>query len=159
MDLWSALSARLHAGTVGLPRHERLIAELKSLRQESFAFGSRWRVVDSSRKLHRDVSVALAGACYAAGEATVCRSPLCDDTDCTGESPYLVMGSVGSKAWEWRHSPDVIAEFEASRDRVSRAMAVAERLGRDMFGEIEAAGGGEDAVSRIVDELLRQEVA
>ncbi len=68
MALWGALAGRLHARTLTIPRHERLIAELRSLRQESFAFGSKWRVVDSSRKFHRDVSLALAGACYAAGE-------------------------------------------------------------------------------------------
>ncbi len=65
--LWGALSARLHAGTLTIPRHERLLAELKNLRQESFAFGAKWRVVDSSRKFHRDVSFSLAGAVCAAG--------------------------------------------------------------------------------------------
>jgi hypothetical protein len=68
IDLWSALAARLHGQTISIPRHERLLAELKNLRQESFAFGSKWRVVDATRKLHRDVSLALAGACYAAAE-------------------------------------------------------------------------------------------
>lgn len=66
MDIWSSLLARLHARTVSLPRHERLLAELKNLRREEFSFGSKWRVVDASRKLHRDVSLALAGACFAA---------------------------------------------------------------------------------------------
>jgi hypothetical protein len=69
MELWGALAARLHAQTLSIPRHERLIGELRSLKQEAFAFGSRWRVVDSSRKFHRDVSLALAGAVFAAGEA------------------------------------------------------------------------------------------
>jgi len=68
MDLWGALAGRLQTRTLSIPRHERLLAELRGLRQESFAMGSQWRVVDSSRKFHRDVSLALAGACFAAGE-------------------------------------------------------------------------------------------
>jgi Terminase large subunit, T4likevirus-type, N-terminal len=68
-QLWGALAARIHARTVSLPRHPRLLEELLSLRQEAFAFGARWRVVDSSKRLHRDVSLAVAGAVYAAGEA------------------------------------------------------------------------------------------
>jgi hypothetical protein len=71
MLIWSALAARLHARTISLPRHERLLAELRGLRQEAFAFGSRWRVVDSSRKFHRDVAVSLALAVHAAGEPGV----------------------------------------------------------------------------------------
>jgi hypothetical protein len=67
MELWGALVARLHAQTLSIPRHERLIAELRNLRQESFAFGGKWRIVDAGRKYHRDVSLALAGACQAAG--------------------------------------------------------------------------------------------
>jgi len=66
MDLWGALLARLYAGTLSLPRHERLLLELRNLRREEFAFGSKWRVVDSSRKFHRDVSLTLAGAVFAA---------------------------------------------------------------------------------------------
>jgi hypothetical protein len=68
MELWSALTARLHSQTLSIPRDERLIAELRGLRREEFALGSKWRVVDSSRKLHRDVSVALAGAVMLAGD-------------------------------------------------------------------------------------------
>ncbi len=60
MKLWSALAARLHARTLTIPWHERLIAELRALRQQQFAFGSKGRVVDSSRKFHRDVSLGLA---------------------------------------------------------------------------------------------------
>jgi hypothetical protein len=44
------------------------LAELRHLRQETFAFGSRWRITDGSKRLHRDVSLELAGAVYAAGE-------------------------------------------------------------------------------------------
>jgi hypothetical protein len=68
MAVWSALAARFHQQSLSIPRHERLLAELYHLRQESFTFGSRWRVVDSSRKFHRDVSFALAGVVFAATE-------------------------------------------------------------------------------------------
>jgi terminase large subunit-like protein len=67
MQLWSALAARLHARTLSIPRHQRLVSELRGLKQEGFNFGSRWRIVDSSKKFHRDVSLALAGAVFAAG--------------------------------------------------------------------------------------------
>ena len=69
MRLWSALAARLHAGTLSLPRHARLIDELVNLRQEEISLGGKWRVLDGSKKFHRDVSVALALAVAAAGEA------------------------------------------------------------------------------------------
>jgi len=69
--IWGALAARLHARTLSIPRHERLIAELRSLRQETIGGNpSKWRVVDSTRRLHRDVSLALAVACFAAGDAS-----------------------------------------------------------------------------------------
>lgn len=74
MKLWGALAARMHAGTLTIPRHERLIEELHNLRQESFTFGSKWRVVDASKRIHRDVSLALAGAVFAAEEPQ--REPL-----------------------------------------------------------------------------------
>jgi hypothetical protein len=69
MHMWSALAARLHGQTVSLPRHERLLAELRNLRQEPTMFGSKWRIVDASRRYHRDISAALAMAVAAAGEA------------------------------------------------------------------------------------------
>jgi hypothetical protein len=82
MKLWSALAARLHAGTLTIPAHTRLVAELRSLRQEAVALGAKWRVIDQSKRLHRDVSVALAGACLAAGERRRCEH--CDDVACNG---------------------------------------------------------------------------
>jgi hypothetical protein len=75
MDLWGSLLGRLHARTISLPHHDRLLAELRGLRKEEFSFGSKWRVVDSSRKLHRDVSLSLAGACFAAGQEAAGMSP------------------------------------------------------------------------------------
>jgi len=68
MKLWGALAGRLHARTLTMPRHDRLVSELRNLRLEAFALGSRWRVVDASRQFHRDVSFALALAVWAAGE-------------------------------------------------------------------------------------------
>ncbi|MDO8475021.1 MAG: hypothetical protein Q7W02_02295 [Candidatus Rokubacteria bacterium] len=70
IQIWSALAARLHARTLSIPRHDRLVAELRNLRLEAFALGSRWRVVDSSRQFHRDVSFSLALAVWAAGETS-----------------------------------------------------------------------------------------
>jgi hypothetical protein len=85
MQIWSALAARLHAGTLSIPRHERLLDELRNLKQESFTFGSRWRVVDSARKFHRDVSLALAGAVWAAqGAGRRCTVEWCHDPECSG---------------------------------------------------------------------------
>jgi hypothetical protein len=82
MELWGSLAARLHAQTITLPRHERLLAELRGLRRTEFAFGSKWRVVDSTRRLHRDVSLSLAGACMAAGMTPVCEN--CGEPGCSG---------------------------------------------------------------------------
>jgi hypothetical protein len=103
MALWSSLVARVNAQTIAIPRHERLIAELRGLRTESFSFGSKWRVVDASRRFHRDVSFALALAVYAAGMARVCA--YCDDPACTGEPPMMVMltdaGTLSPTYREW----------------------------------------------------------
>jgi hypothetical protein len=93
-EMWGSLAARLHGQTISIPLHERLLAELRSLRQESFSFGSRWRVVDSSKKLHRDVSLALAGAVYAAGEAARAGNP-----------ELILLGgdrATATEAAEWR---------------------------------------------------------
>ena len=67
MAIWSALSGRLHSRTLTIPKHERLLDELRNLRREEFQFGSKFRIVDASKKYHRDVSLALAGAVHAAG--------------------------------------------------------------------------------------------
>jgi hypothetical protein len=66
MKLWGALSGRLHDQSLTIPCHERLLGELRSLRTAMFASGG-WKVTDSSRRWHRDVSLSLAGACLAAG--------------------------------------------------------------------------------------------
>jgi hypothetical protein len=103
MQIWSALVARLHARTISIPRHERLLGELRGLRAESFSFGSKWRVVDSSRQFHRDVSFSLALAVHAAGSARVCQSPLCDDPACDGHAPMSLLFSPESRAWDATH--------------------------------------------------------
>ena len=68
MAIWSSLAARLHSGTITLPPNERLLAELRNLRQEPTLWGSKWRITDSARKYHRDISMALALATFTAGE-------------------------------------------------------------------------------------------
>ena len=86
MKLWGSLAGRLHAGTLTIPWHERLIGELRGLRQQQFAFGGKWRVVDSSRKFHRDLSLTLAGACCAAEEAlALIPAPDASDVDLSDE--------------------------------------------------------------------------
>jgi hypothetical protein len=102
MQIWSALVARLNARTIVLPRHERLLSELRGLRAESFAFGSRFRVVDSSRRFHRDVSFALALAVFAAG-ARACTSPMCTDPECDGQPPWGLASSPYVEAWFGQH--------------------------------------------------------
>jgi hypothetical protein len=125
MALWGALVARLNAGTLSIPRHERLLGELRGLRREAFAFGSKFRVVDSSRQWHRDVSLALAAAVMAAGD--VFRCPHCDDPDCDGQPPFGLMDSPYVIEWYARHpDPDApgtddavaepIADVETSED-------------------------------------------
>lgn len=119
MKLWSELAARLYARTLSIPRHERLIAELRGLRRESFAFGSKWRVVDSSRKLHRDVSLALAGACYAAGGASGAVGPVEIDLDIVGldggSRRYAVPSDESPEIVEL--SEDDFAPIEEAEDR------------------------------------------
>lgn len=68
MRMWGALAERIGNGAIRLPRHRRLLDELLSLRVEDMAGGRAWRVVDTRRKLHRDVSMALAGAVWIATE-------------------------------------------------------------------------------------------
>jgi hypothetical protein len=92
MKLWGALAARLHAGTLSIPWHERLIAELRGLRQEQFAFGGRWRVLDSSRKVHRDVSLTLAGACFAVEEVLASIPNLDPGPEWHGDLPVREIG-------------------------------------------------------------------
>ncbi|MGH6692833.1 MAG: hypothetical protein ACREF4_19360 [Gammaproteobacteria bacterium] len=68
MDQWGRLAERIGAGTIRLPAHRRLLDELLSLRVEDMAGGRAWRVVDTRRRFHRDVSMALAGAVWLATE-------------------------------------------------------------------------------------------
>jgi hypothetical protein len=86
-ELWGALKARLESGTLSIPRHERLVLELKSLRQESTALGLSWRIVDSSKRLHRDVSLSLAGAYFAAGAPPIPLTLWCDGQSITSALP------------------------------------------------------------------------
>jgi hypothetical protein len=65
LALWSALKGRFYGRTLSIPNHPRLLGELRGLQVEQFAF---WRVTDRSKRFHRDVSVSLAMAVWAAGE-------------------------------------------------------------------------------------------
>jgi hypothetical protein len=101
MAMWSALAARLHAGTISLPRHQRLIDELVNLRQEEISLGAKWRVLDSSKRFHRDVAVALALAVHAAGAAgvepaTATRATVAEMTGVDPLRPTLVFGGFFS---------------------------------------------------------------
>lgn len=125
MQIWSALAARAHARSISIPRrNERLIAELRAMRTESFSFGSKYRVVDSSRQLHRDISFSLALAVYAAGEARTCRSPLCHDERCTGVPPQMLLFTPDATEWDRRHPrPEAIAAREAVEREVDAEIA------------------------------------
>lgn len=75
--MWDALEARVLAGpaSIEIPEHKRLIEELKAARLKVTAHNNTV-VVDSSRgdrrgRLHRDVSMALAGCCLLASKYTV----------------------------------------------------------------------------------------
>ena len=129
MEIWSALVARLNARTIAIPRHDRLLAELRGLRQESFSFGSRWRVTDASRKYHRDVSFALALAVYAAGSARTCTSVLCDDAECNGTPPFSLGATPTSAAW-WAKHPD---PAEVDDDDVTDAPVITAPVATDPF--------------------------
>jgi hypothetical protein len=120
MALWGALMARLQARTLSIPDHPRLIAELRGLRQEGFAFGSKWRVIDASRRFHRDVSFALALAVFAAGAARTCTSPLCEDPQCDGQPPLSLLFTAESREWDRRHP--TLAE-RAAREVAEAAVA------------------------------------
>lgn len=71
METWGRLAERVAAGTIRIPAHRRLVDELLALRVEDMAGGRLWRVVDTAKRLHRDVSMALAGAVWLATEKPV----------------------------------------------------------------------------------------
>ena len=68
MAIWGRLLELLSSGKLSIPNNRRLLSELYNLRIEEFSFGRSFRITDASRKLHRDVSMALAGAAWAASE-------------------------------------------------------------------------------------------
>jgi hypothetical protein len=138
MDLWSSLLGRLSAQTLSLPRHDRLIAELKGLRRQEFALGTRWRVIDASRQLHRDVSLALAGACMAAGQTRRC--PHCADPECQWPvAPFGFFGDPVLDRWFAIHPPapddrEGVEDWSARQARISQhRVADAERTIRELM--------------------------
>ncbi len=68
MAIWGRLLELLSGGKLRIPNNRRLLNELNNLRIEEFSYGRSFRVTDASRKLHRDISMALAGAAWAASE-------------------------------------------------------------------------------------------
>src|SRR5207247_1950934 len=60
----------------------------------------KWRVVDSSKRFHRDVSFSLALATWAAGQTVRCR---CGDPACNGQMPWGLVGSPHLNAWAQAH--------------------------------------------------------
>jgi phage terminase large subunit-like protein len=68
MAIWGRLMELLSTQKLSIPFNRRLLSELYNLRVEEFSFGRSFRITDASRKLHRDVSMALAGAAWAASE-------------------------------------------------------------------------------------------
>jgi hypothetical protein len=141
MALWGALAARLHGQSLSIPRHARLLGELRNLRSESFALGSKWRVIDASRKLHRDVSLALAGACYAAGDgAAAFRCDHCADPTCSG---LHLVGDDPRRAAKSRDELDRDAAERAELARAANAAHVEDQVRtRGSFWPSDFAGGG-----------------
>jgi hypothetical protein len=75
-----------------VPRDERLLAEFRGLRREEFVLGAKWRVVDSTRRLHRELSVSLAGACLLVGNDDTEDLMLVSDTPGRAWQDYLARG-------------------------------------------------------------------
>ena len=70
MRAWGSLADFLTQGRLTIPDNKRLISELENLKLEEMSRGSKWRVTDSTKRIHRDVSMSLAMACLAAMERT-----------------------------------------------------------------------------------------
>lgn len=69
MEIWGRLCELLSGCKLKIPPNRRLLNELYNLRIEEFSFGQSFRIVDAQKKYHRDISMSLAGACWAASEA------------------------------------------------------------------------------------------
>jgi hypothetical protein len=138
MALWGSVSGRLQDQTLSIPDHPRLLAELRSLKTEMFAYGAAWRVLDGSRKLHRDVAVSLAGACSAAGERARCPaapSPCPNPVVCPihlwGGNPYRT--TEEERAAEERERAEQSAEM--IKGAIARGGAYWPGEGRPRLGE------------------------
>jgi len=68
-EIWGRLSEVLSSGRLTIPSNKRLLDELRNLRIEEFSMGRSFRVTDGSKRLHRDLSMSLAGALFYASEA------------------------------------------------------------------------------------------
>jgi len=68
-EMWGRLRDLLNERKLKVPNHERLIDELRGLKTKEFSQGMGFKVVDPSKRLHRDLSFSLAGAGWIASEA------------------------------------------------------------------------------------------
>ena len=68
-EMWGRLRDLLNERKLKIPNHERLIDELRGLKTKEFSQGMGFKVVDPSKRLHRDLSFSLAGAGWIASEA------------------------------------------------------------------------------------------
>ena len=68
-EMWGRLRDLLNERKLKIPNHERLIDELRGLKTKEFSQGMGFKVVDPSKRLHRDLSFSLAGASWIASEA------------------------------------------------------------------------------------------
>jgi len=67
-EMWGTLRDVLNERKLEIPNHTRLVDELRGLKTKEYAQGLGFRVVDPSKRLHRDISFALAGATWAASQ-------------------------------------------------------------------------------------------
>ena len=75
MQIWGRLCELFQNGKLKIPNNRRLLNELYNLRIEEFSFGQSFRIVDSKKKYHRDISMSLAGAAWAASEDQASSGP------------------------------------------------------------------------------------
>jgi hypothetical protein len=94
MNIWGRLCELLSDGKLSIPNNHRLLQELYNLRVEEFSFGRSFRVTDASRKWHRDISMALAGAAWAASEAQGEGVACIHLFDTKPRSPWIELSSL-----------------------------------------------------------------
>lgn len=76
MQIWGRLNELFQNCKLKIPNNRRLLNELYGLQIQEFAFGQSFRVIDSKKKYHRDISMSLAGAAFIASEAQSHLGPI-----------------------------------------------------------------------------------